>query len=91
MSHCKDDRLNLSLVLLSAAALLAGCETAPTALESNFGSSVRAMIEHQTAEPGYAGQGLDGRKSEEAWKRYREDVAQPKDAEQEIIRIQMGK
>jgi len=79
------------LALLAAIALLAGCESTPTALEQNFGSSVRNMIELQTAQPGYQGFGMDGRKGEAVLENYRKDVAEPKKVEESILRIQVGK
>jgi hypothetical protein len=79
------------MLTLTVSSLLTGCESAPTALERNFGSSVRNMIELQTAQPGYQGHGLDGRKSEAAWEVYRAEVGDPKQVEQEIIQIKLGK
>lgn len=76
---------------LLAILLLVGCESAPTASERNFGSSVRNMIEMQTAQPGYRGFGLDGRKAEALLDTDRKDVADPKKVEEDLIQIHLGK
>ncbi|MCU7934952.1 MAG: hypothetical protein KZQ99_08740 [Candidatus Thiodiazotropha sp. (ex Dulcina madagascariensis)] len=83
--------LTSAVLMLSASTLLVGCESTPTALERSFGSSVRNMIELQTAQPGYRGHGMDGQKGEAVWHSYREEVADPKKVEQSIIQIQLGK
>ena len=80
-----------TFTLLLSILLLTGCESAPTALERNFGSSVRNMIELQTAQPGDRGFGMDGRKAEAVLDRYRKDVADPKEVEQQLIQIHLGK
>jgi hypothetical protein len=49
------------------------------------------MIELQTAQPGYQGDGMSGQKSEAVWRAYRGEVADPKKVEQSIIQIQLGK
>jgi hypothetical protein len=83
---------NLTVALiLASSSLFSGCESTPTALERNFGSSVRNMIELQTAQPGYQGDGMSGQKSEAVWRAYRGEVADPKKVEQSIIQIQLGK
>jgi len=75
---------------LLAILLLGGCESAPTALERNFGASVRNMIERQTAQPGDRGFGLDGGKAEALLGAYRKDVADPKKVEEDLIQIHLG-
>jgi hypothetical protein len=60
-------------------------------VERNFGSSVRNMIELQTAQPGHQGYGVSGQKSEALWRAYRDEAADPKKVEQSIIQIQLGK
>lgn len=79
------------LTLLVAIPLLGGCESTPTELERNFGSSVRNMIELQTAQPGDEGFGMDGRKAEAVLDRYRKDVATPAKVEEDIIQIHLGR
>jgi hypothetical protein len=79
------------LMIPATLALLAGCESTPTATEQDFGSSVRNMIEMQTAQPGEEGLGLDGQKAEAVLGIYREDVAKPKNVERDIIQINLGK
>ena len=92
MSRSTHNIHNLTAALmLAASSLLGGCESTPTALERNFGSSVRNMIELQTAQPGYRGAGMAGQKSEAVWRAYREEVADHKAVEQSIIQIQLGK
>lgn len=80
------------ILLVAMVSLLLGCETVPekTALEQNFGSSVRAMIEKQTAEPDDKTYGLHGQKGEAVRGIYVKDVARPKKVEQDIIRIELG-
>jgi hypothetical protein len=90
MPHLKNNTHYLSVALLTVVTLLVGCESTPTALERNFGSSVRNMLEQQSAQPGYAGFGMDGRKSEGVLEAYRQDVAKPKKVEESIIQIQLG-
>jgi hypothetical protein len=72
-------------------AVLAGCTSAPTVSEQNFGSSVRNMIELQTARANEKGHGLDGQKAEVILDMYRSDVAKPKEVERDIIEINLGK
>jgi hypothetical protein len=80
----------LRVLLLASFTLLAGCESTPTALERNFGSSVRNMLELQSAHPRHKGFGMDGRKSERVLEAYREDVAEPQKVEENLIQIQLG-
>jgi hypothetical protein len=80
----------LRVTLLASLTLLVGCESTPTALERNFGSSVRNMLELQSAHPGYKGSGMDGRKSEMVLDAYREDVAEPQKVEENLIQIHLG-
>ncbi|MGD8914357.1 MAG: hypothetical protein PVJ68_16695 [Candidatus Thiodiazotropha sp.] len=80
-----------AVLILATSSLLGGCESTPTALERSFGSSVRNMIELQTAQPGYRGDGMSGQKSEAVWRAYSKEVADPKKVEQSIIQIQLGK
>jgi hypothetical protein len=91
MPRFNTDRHYSLFVPLLIATLLAGCETTPTALEQNFGSSVRKMLEQQTAPPGYKGFGMDGEKSQVLLKSYRQDVAKPQNVEKSILQIKLGK
>jgi hypothetical protein len=73
-----------SAVVLSLAA--GGCATDEEYWETaDFGDSVRHTIALQTEAPGAPGVGLDARKAQAALDAYREDVAQPKEAEEEIV------
>jgi hypothetical protein len=92
MPRFKHNRYELTAVILILAlnALLLGCESTPTAIEQNFGSSVRNMIELQTAHPGYQGAGMSGQKGEAVWRSYRAEVANPKKVDQRVIQIQMN-
>jgi hypothetical protein len=74
-----------------ALTVLTGCESAPTATEQNFGSSVRNMIELQTAEPAEPALGMDGQKAEAVLESYRQDVAKPKEVNRDIIQINLGR
>jgi hypothetical protein len=79
-----------TVALLAGIALLTGCAS-PTALEQNFGSSVRNMIELQTAQPEDQGFGMAGRKGEAVLENYRKDVAEPKAVQQSTLRVQVSK
>ena len=70
---------------------LAGCETPPSVVEQNFGSSVRNTIALQTAQPGQQTPALDGVKGEAVLRGYQADVASQKTAERELIQINVGK
>ncbi|MEJ2402981.1 MAG: hypothetical protein P8171_01630 [Candidatus Thiodiazotropha sp.] len=91
MPRFNHNRHYRTVALLAGIALLTGCESSPTALEQNFGSSVRDMIELQTAQPGYQGFGMAGRKGEAVLENYRKDVAEPKAVQQNTLRIQVSK
>lgn len=80
-----------TFALLAGIALLTGCESTPTALEQNFGSSVRNMIELQTVQPEDQGIGMDGQKGEAVLENYRKDVAEPQKVQESTLRIQVGK
>jgi len=69
---------------------LVGCETPPSVVEQNFGSSVRNAIALQTAPPSEKPSGLDGEKAEAVLEAYRGDVAKPEQAERELIQINLG-
>jgi hypothetical protein len=80
----------LRAALLASFTLLVGCESTPTALERSFGSSVRNMLELQSAHPRHKGFGMDGQKSEGVLETYRQDVAEPQKVEENLIHIQLG-
>ena len=69
------------LMVFASLVLLSGCETAPTELDKNFGSSVRNLIEIQTAKPNDPGFGLDGQKTEPALSVYRTTAGDPKNVD----------
>lgn len=93
MNHIKLSNITNKLLLAAMVSLLLGCETLQeqTATEQNFGSSVRAMIVNQTADPDDKAYGLNGQKGEAVLGIYETDVARPKKVEQDIIRIELGK
>ncbi len=82
---------SLSILMLILGVFVVGCESEPTLLDRNFGSSVRDTIERQTVQPGDRGYALDGQKSEVVWQAYRKDAADPAKVEQKLIQIQLGK
>ena len=83
---------SLASCLLAVAVLLAGgCESQPSAVEANFGSSVRNIVAVQTAQPGQPAPGLDGNKAEAVLETYRGDVAKPERVERDLIQINLGK
>jgi hypothetical protein len=72
--------------------LLGGCVHEPTALEDNFGSSVRNMIEAQTFDPSTLSSpstetldGGDGQRTEAVLERYRSDIARPEAVSEDIV------
>lgn len=79
-------------VLLAAAILIvSGCETQPSRVEQNFGSSVRNAIALQTSDPNSGAYGLDGVKAGNSLNEYRGDVAKPEKVERDLIQIRLGK
>ena len=78
----------LSSIMLAIA--LSACATNDdSATQKEFGSSVRHMISAQTYEPGDDVPSLDGDKSRNVIRAYREDINKPQEAEQQIINIQL--
>ena len=85
-------RIRLTTVTVPAVCaflVLAGCETPPTALEEDFGSSVRNTIALQTAQPGQETPALDGVKADNSFRAYQKEVAKP-EASRELININVG-
>jgi len=72
--------------ILITAVLLTGCDTQPTVTEQDFGNSVRAMVEAQKVQPDPAAKsaGMDGVKTEQVLKTYRQDVSKPTEIKNEI-------
>ena len=68
---------------------LVGCETPPSALEEDFGSSVRNTIALQTAQPGQETPALDGVKADASFRAYQKSVAKP-ESSRELIQINVG-
>jgi hypothetical protein len=87
------------LALALAATLLGACaalEPEPTLTESHFGDSVRQMIEAQTYDPSTLSspstqpvEGGDGQRIENVLEAYRQDVAKPATADDDIV-INLG-
>ena len=78
-----------------AALMLAGCSGEPTQTQTNFGVSVRQMVEAQTANPSTitnpsaeSMQGTDGKRIEAVLDAYRTDVAKP-EAVNESVNINL--
>ena len=68
----------------AAALMLAGCSGEPTQTQTNFGASVRQMVEAQTANPSTIANpsattiaGTDAKRVEAVLEAYRTDVAKP--------------
>ena len=81
----------LGVMVLGCGPLLHGCATEPDITDDlDFGQSVRQMIAIQTGDPWAGGTGLDGQKAAAVLKTYREQVADPKRIEQDIIEINLG-
>ena len=75
-----------------AALMLAGCSGEPTQTQTNFGASVRQMIEAQTADPSTlanpSGQPMDGTDAvriENVLEAYRTDVAKPEAVNDNVV------
>jgi hypothetical protein len=77
------------LAAICASVLMLGCETPPTALERDFGVSVRSTIALQTAQPGQETPALDGVKAETSFRKYQGAVAEPS-PEAVLINIDTG-
>lgn len=83
-------RLTAALAGALIMTLLAGCQSTPSRVEDNFGSSVRNAIAQQTAPEAQTGYGLDGEKAEVILDAYRTDVAEPEEVERDLIQIRLG-
>ena len=68
--------------------LLIGCTTNDELPEDNFGSSVHHMISMQTSNPSKIAQGLDGRKAELIFQKYKSDVASPQEVDAKALGTQ---
>jgi hypothetical protein len=87
--------MNKITAIVSAAALaagVAGCATAPTASEQDFGNAVRHMVQQQIYDPQAAAQpaadpplAMDGARGEAALEAYRKQPQKP--VSQEEVRI----
>lgn len=76
----------------AAVLVLAGCSGEPTQTQTNFGVSVRQMIQAQTADPSTLGNtssepldGSDGRRTEAVLEAYRTDVAKPETVNDNVV------
>ena len=76
----------------AAALVLAGCSGEPTQTQTNFGVSVRQMIQAQIADPSTLGDtssepidGSDGRRTEAVLEAYRTDVAKPETVNDDVV------
>lgn len=86
-----------SIALLAAGAALTGCvHTDPTAVEKDFGNSVRQMVQAQTLDPlagvqpdSAAIETSDGERLNKVIEAYRSDVSKPEDVQQDIV-INLG-
>jgi len=83
---------NLASGALAACLLSAGCSTLePTRLDEDFGNSVRNMVDAQIGNraaaenpPVNPPMALDGQRGWNVLEAYREDVAKPKEVEEQI-------
>jgi type IV pilus biogenesis protein CpaD/CtpE len=85
-------RTFVALAALIVLTTLGACAHEPTALERNFGASVRNMIEAQTHDPSTLSspstetiEQSDGRRLESVLDVYRTDVAKPQAASEDIV------
>ena len=79
------------LLAIVAVLVFAGCESEPSRVEQNFGSSVRNAIALQTADPEQGAYGMDGPLAGASLEQYRRDVAKPEKVERDLIEIRLGK
>lgn len=89
--HIKQFRIAGVLLSISSFVWIAGCQTTPSMVEANFGSSVRNQIALQTAAPNSEVHGMDGTKASVVLGTYRADVAKPEKVERDLIQIKLGK
>ncbi len=75
--------------LLGSLALNGCVSSTPEVVLEHHGDSVRNMIAEQTYTPDVETPTLDGDRSRGALKAYREDVADTKKVEQEVLRIKL--
>jgi len=79
-------RLGAILITLAA---IGGCETTPTATETDYGNSVRSMVCNQTLNPEPADTSPvdsgDGARVQNAIDVYRKDVAQPESVKKDLV------
>ena len=80
-----------NILLIPVVMAFSGCQTAPSKVDDNFGSSVRHVVAIQTARPGQETPSLDGEKADAVLQTYRKDVAKPEKVERDLIRIDLGK
>lgn len=76
-----------TLATLISATLISGCAT-DSAVEEEFGSSVRHMISQQTQRTGDDAEGVEGEKSRLVYDNFRKDVAKPETVEKNVINLQ---
>lgn len=76
----------------AAALVLAGCSGEPTQTQTNFGVSVRQMIQAQTADPSTLTNtsdepidGGDGQRAEAVLEAYRTDVTKPEAVSNDVV------
>ena len=87
-----------TVFLALLAATLAGCASGPTAVEEDFGNSVRAMIRGQTLDPAASERNgstppdvSDGQRAEGVLEAYRKDVSAPSEVGRGIdVRVGEG-
>ncbi|MFT5393117.1 MAG: hypothetical protein ACI8PT_003315 [Gammaproteobacteria bacterium] len=78
--------LSGAFVAACAAMGLAGCAPAgPSAVEADFGASVRAMIAAQTVRDGTPTPTLDGKKSQKILEVYRDHASRPEAVSQDMV------
>lgn len=81
----------VGLMALGPGLMLTGCATEPDITDdSDFGQSVRNMIALQTTDTRGTAPGMDAEKASAVLRTYRQQVADPKAMEQEMIDIELG-
>ena len=84
------DSITRVIGCICAAIALGSCQTPPSRVDENFGSSVRNTIALQTDPNIQTGYGMDGEKAQAVIDIYRTDVAKPEKVEQDLIEINLG-
>jgi hypothetical protein len=91
MNMKKTIRFGAGCLVGCGSLLLGACATDANEPTTEFGASVRHMIVIQTEDPGTDAPPMDGQTAEAVLNAYRDDVADRKRVEKDLLKIQLGK